>query len=240
MERITIILDERKNRKPYYECAEVIMEKDGEKKNRVVEIKSLLSAFKKSAIELPKCVRIGKVPVGFYDGAILKESEHLSAEVLIVLPKSRQVMQYENTRYDVHVPSLVFYFSISKSKIFHTKIFALKDERPNEESQLYVYPFGNVDVYGGSVCWGSNCLKDIQCLKDLEGVIALFLQSECNSDHYRNLESNKLDIPLRGLFEKLKEQDHFLDEWLMPCKNESGVKTLGELVKQLEKKSYSK
>lgn len=98
-------------------------------------------------------------------------------------------MQYHNTRYDIPIPSLAFYFSIVKSRIYQTKVFALKDERPKDQSKLFIYPFGNVSVGSGNVCWGANRLKDIQNLRDLEEIVALFLQSQCNSYHYRNKDS---------------------------------------------------
>lgn len=233
MDKITIILDQSKNQKEYYECAEVVLEEKGMKKKRFVTIQSVLEAFSKSSVENPKSIRIGKVPRGYYDGTIWTEKEKLYAKVLIVLPKSQQMMLYENTRYDVPIPTLLFYITVIKSKLNETKVFALKEERVTEQEPLFVYPFGNVNTNGGNVCWGSNKWKDIDCLKDLDEVVTLFLQSECNSDHYTAGESCTLiDTPLRALFERLKKQDQFPDKWLMGCKDHYSFKTVGDLLKR--------
>lgn len=237
MSKITITLDETKNRKDYYECAEVLLEENGVKQKRVVEISSLLEAFTKSSVEKPRSIRLGRLPMGFYDGTICEEHGLLHAEVLIILPKSRQMMQYETTRYDVYIPSLVFYFSVSDSRLCGTRVFALKDEWPNEQSSLYVYPFGNVNTYSGSVCWGANRLQDINRLKDLEAVVALFLQSGCNEDHYKAGVSCELkEMPLRGLFEELKKKNSFPEEWLVRRVNAYDCRTIEDLVKQFKMK----
>lgn len=233
MEKITIVLDEAKNRKNYYECAEVLVETDGKKRKYIAELGSVLAAFTKSSLEKPRSIRLGKVPMGYYDGAISVENGKLDAKVLIILPKGRQIMQYEQTRYDVFVPSLVFYLTVSKSRINTAKVFAIKDDRPDEKSLLFVYPFGNVDTSSGSICWGSNTLKNITCLRELDEIVALFLQSECNEDHYRPGESCSLDVPLREIFERLKKADCFSEELLIGRENKYNYRTLGDVIKEL-------
>lgn len=235
MSKITITLDEAKSRKDYYECAEIILEENGIKQRRIVEVSSIVAAFEKTVRNQQASIRLGRLPIGFYDGIIGEENNQLFAKVLIILPKSRQMMQYEKTRYDICVPSLVFYFSIVKSRIQTTRVFALKDEKPNEQSPLFVYPFGNANISSGTVCWGSNYLKDILHLKDLEEPVALFIQSECNEDHYRMGEScSLLNTPLRGVFEMLKEKDYFPEELLVGRDSKCSYRTLGELMELLK------
>lgn len=235
MSKIVITLDEAKSRKDYYECAEVTIEENGIKQKRIVEISSIMEAFSRAARNQQASIRLGRLPVGFYDGTIGEENDQLFASALIILPKSRHIMQYEKTRYDICAPSLVFYFSIVKSRVQKTRIFALKDEKPNEKSQLFVYPFGNVNIGDGAVCWGMNHLKDIRSLKDLEELMALFIQSECNEDHYRMGESCSLiNTPLRGVFEMLKEKDYFPEELLVGRSSQYIYRTLGELMELLK------
>lgn len=234
MNKITIVLDEAKNRKDYYECAEVLLETGGKKRKYIAELDSVLAAFAKSSSEELRSIRLGRLPMGFYDGTIYDKKGLLNAKVLIILPKSRQIMKYEQTHYDVCVPSLVFYLTVWDSRINITRVFAIKDERPNEKSPLFVYPFGNVNTSSGSVCWGSNRLRTITCLRELDEIVALFLQSECNEDHYRPGESCALDTPLRGLFEMLKEAEHFPDELLIGRNDKYDFHSLGDIMNQLK------
>lgn len=232
MNKIVITLDESKSKKDYYECAELVLEENGIKQKRMVELSSLLSAFSKSTCQKPKSIRLGRMPVGYYDGTICEEDGLLRADVLIILPKCRQVMQYEKTRYDVCVPSLAFLFRITQSRVNSTRIFALKDDRPTEKSLLFVYPFGNVNINSGSACWGTNLLKQIEFLKDLDEIVALFIQSECNEDHYRLGESCTLAVPLRSLFDMLQDVERFPEELLIERTSRFDYRTLGDIMKQ--------
>lgn len=232
MNKIVITLDEAKNKKDYYECAELVLEENGVKQKRMVELSSLLSAFSRSSWQKPKSIRLGRVPVGYYDGTICEDNGLLHADILIILPKSRQMMQYEKTRYDVCVPSFAFLFHIVQSRIHSTRIFALKDDRPTEKSPLFVYPFGNVNTDSGNVCWGSNSLKRIERLKDLDEIVTLFIQSGCNEDHYRMGESCTLAVPLRSLFDMLQAREQFPEELLVGRESRFDYRTLGDILKQ--------
>ena len=121
----------------------------------MVEIGSLLKAFKRAVVETVDMAPIGEIPFGYYNDAVDINNNKLKADIVTVLPASMQMMQYENTQYDVCVPSLVFSFHVDKGRLEKTRVFVLKDEKPTKDSVLYRYPFGSV-YDDGKVCWGSN------------------------------------------------------------------------------------
>ena len=147
-----------------------------------------------------------------------------------MLPASMQIMQYENTQYDVCVPSLVFSFHVDKGRLEKTRVFVLKDDKPTGNSVLYRYPFGNV-YDDGRVCWGSNVFPDILEIKRLEMVMTLFIQSPCNSDLYQSEKCIGVKgVPLRELFEQLHNKQDFPEEYLMPIKKQRGNMCLKDLM----------
>lgn len=231
MSEIAITLSEKMNRSLCYECAHVLItDKYGKKSSKIVEIGSLLKAFNCATVEKVEQAPIGKIPFGYYDGVLGMHNGKLCADIITVLPASMQMMQYENTHYDVCVPSLVFAFHVEEGKLSHTRVFTLKDETPKDESVLYRYPYGNV-YDDGRVCWGYNKLQDIREIKGLEMIMTLFIQSPCNSDLYRSEKCiGKKDVPLRELFEQLRNVQSFPEEYFMPIKYLRGNMILKDLL----------
>lgn len=231
MQEIAIYLNENFNRSHSYDCASIVFtDKAGKKSSKIVEIGSLLKALKCAVKVDVEQARIGKIPFGYYDGAIGMCNSKLCADIVTVLPASMQMMQYENTRYDVCVPSLVFSFHVNKGRLEKTRVFTIKDENPTENSVLYRYPYGNV-YDDGRVCWGSNALPDILEIKRLEMVMTLFIQSPCNSDLYRSEKCiGKKDVSLRELFEQLRNVQSFPEEYLVPIKKQRGNMRLKDLI----------
>ena len=207
MNKISIVLDERFNQINCYECAQVTIEEEGgQKRSRLVTISSLLRALVHSAIHKRTSIPIGKLTVGYYESEVGEDQGKLCATVITVLPASRQMIQYENTIYDVCLPSLVFRFEVGCEMLNGTSVYVLKDEKPSDKSKLYRYPFGNVSMTG-HVCWGSNVLPRIKELKTLESVMMLFIQSPGNSDYFKGKEyCGHKDYTLRQLLEKLKDE----------------------------------
>lgn len=231
MREIVITLDEAFNKANCCECASVmITDKNGKKKSRVVSVESLIKAMRNSVV-MPKVnIAVGKIPFGYYDAQISEEQGKFCADMVAVLPAGKQMMRYEDTFYDVSIPSLVFQFEVVREKIANTNVYAIKDETPKDRSRLYRYPFGNVSAQG-RVCWGGNLLPDIHDLKGLEEAMMLFIQSPCNSDYYRGEEyCGHAGLSLRALFEKLKDEETYPDGYLVALKKGKKSMTLGDLV----------
>ena len=220
MNRVEIVLDEAFIKSNCYECAKVtIVNDDGRKKERIVTIPSLMKALSSSFVKKCSSVSIGKMPFGYYDAEVGEDEGKLCANVVTVLPASRQIMKYEDTSYDIGMPSLVFKFKISKEKVYSTKVYVIKDLKPTDKSKLYRYPFGNVSI-DGLVCWGGNVLPVINELKKLESVMMLFIQSPGNADYFKAEEyCGHKDFTLRQLFEKLKDEESYPDDYLVAIKD---------------------
>lgn len=231
MREIVITINEAFNQANCCECATVMMtEENGKKKSRVVSVESLIKAIQNS-LTLPKTnIAVGKIPFGYYDAQVSEEQGKFCADMVAVLPAGKQMMRYEDTFYDVSIPSLVFRFAVVRQKIKATDVYAMKDEAPTDKSRLYRYPFGNVSA-SGRVCWGSNQLPDIYDLKGLEEAMMLFIQSPGNSDYYTGEEyCGHAGLSLRELFEKLKDEDEYPDDYLVALKTGKKNMTLGDLV----------
>lgn len=219
MNKVSIVLDERYNQSNCYECAKVTIEEEGgQKRSRLVTISSLLMALMRSSVQKRTSIPIGKVPFGYYESEVGEDQGKLCATVITVLPASRQMIQYEDTMYDVCMPSLVFRFEVDCEMLKSTSVYVMKDETPSNKSKLYRYPFGNVSMEG-RICWGCNVLPRIKELKMLESVMMIFIQSPGNSDYFRGKEyCGHKDYTLRQLLEKLKDEETYPGNFLVPIK----------------------
>lgn len=231
MSQITILLDEELNKSNCIECAKVtIQENNGKKRTRVVTMESLIKSLTNSVTNEIVKAPVGRIPFGYYDATLGEDQGMMCAEVVTVLPAGRQIIQYEDTRYDVCLPSLVFHFDIVRGRVSSTDVYAMKDEAPTDRSRLYRYPFGNVST-SGRVCWGVNVLPGISGLKSLEEVMTLFVQSPCNNDYYDGKEyCNHKDFTLRQLFEMLKDEESYPENYLVSLKKGKRYMYLKDLI----------
>lgn len=230
MREIVITINEAFNQENCCEYAKVMITgKSGKKKSRIVSMESLLKAMHKSLVIKSAGTAVGKIPFGYYDAQISEDQGMFCADMIAVLPAGKQMMRYEDTFYDVSVPSLVFRFEVARGKITGTRVYVMKDEAPTDQSCLYRYPFGNVSSQGG-VCWGGNKLPEIHDLKGLEEAMMLFIQSPCNSDYYNGSDyCGHAGLSLRELFVKLKDEEAYPDDYLVALKNGNKNMTLGDL-----------
>lgn len=231
MAEIAIYLNETFNRQHSFDCANIVVtDNAGKKSFKTVEVGSLLKALKCAVKLEAEQAPIGKIPFGYYDGAISICSGKLCADIVTMLPASMQMMKYENTQYDVCMPSLVFSFHVNKGRMENTRVYTLKDEKPTDNSVLYRYPYGNVHD-DGRICWGTNAFPDIHEIKRLETAMTLFIQSPCNSDLYRSEKCiGQKDVPLRDLFEQLRNVQSFPEEYFVPIKKQRGNMCLKDLI----------
>lgn len=238
MDEAVITLSNRLNRANCCECARVVITgADGKKISRIVTVESLIRALCNSAT-LPKVnITVGEIPFGYYDAQVSEVQGKFSADMVAVLPAGKQMMRYEETYYDVSIPSLVFRFSVEREKLVKTEVYAMKDETPTDHSHLYRYPFGNVSE-SGRVCWGGNQFSDIRSLKSLEEAMMLFIQSPGNADYFDGKRyCGHAEISLRELFERLKDEETYPEDYLVALKQNRKNMTLGDLVTWRKKKN---
>lgn len=208
-----------------------VINDNGVIQEKYVDIKELLKELSDSAVSENLMHRIGKLPQHYYDGAISRESGALNGKIVMIVPKGKRHTVYENTRYHIPFPTLLFNFVITDGRITKTLVYALKGKRYRDNSVLYNYPFGNVSLYAHTVCWGHNTLPAIDDLQKLDVICSLFYDSPSNNDYYTPTKSSSWDYSnLRGVYEKLQDFEEFPEEILVP----SGSGSLGKLLQELE------
>lgn len=212
----------------YYRAVRVeTVDDDGIHAAKYVDAEHFLKALNKSRVNEDAFCRIGKIPQYYYDGAIRRDTEkRISGKIMLIVPKINTVVQFEKTRYKIPFPALLFFYSIRNGKITETQVYALKGGQWNDKSVLYNYPFGNVNTYSHTVCWGNNVLPEIEDLQKLDVICSLFYTSPCNNDYYKAGVSTIWKIEnLRNIFEKLTEISDFPEEILVT----SNKGTIGSL-----------
>lgn len=203
-----------------------IIDNQGKVTAKVITFQEYIHLLYESQETTNAMQRIGQLPNGYFDGAIHPTQEK-TFRCVIVLPATQIPITYQNSEYVIPFPSLVFYFEVESGRITGSRVWALTDERPNERSMLYAYPFGNV-YKDARICWGGNSLPELSTMKELDGVISLFFGSPTNDDLFNATDKFSTDAPeyvltQRALFETLKgmetfpkqilrEEEHFLGE----------------------------
>ena len=189
---------------------------------KYISIGQLLAVLSNSKIRDDGCYcRIGKLPYYYFDGVIkYTEKQEISAKLQMTIPKRKIEITFEGTKYSICFPAIFMYYEIEAGKITNTKVYAIKGKHWNQDTILYNYPFGNVSTQNHKVCWGNNLIPKIESLHVLDIVTSIFFDSPTNNDHYSAKESTKWGCDnLREVFEKLKCEDEFPEEILVPSKD---------------------
>jgi hypothetical protein len=143
-------------------------------------------------------------------------------------PRLRADITLHETVYpDFPLPRLVFGFHVSREgKVSDCRVCVIADETPAPETQLYKYPFSNVQNTG--ICTGANPLP---AYKDLRKVVSLpdFILRIPNSFESYNPENTRLKTGYRELMEHLKDKDtgYYYSDVLIPEKT-----TLSEFIRR--------
>ena len=114
----------------------------------------------------------------------------------------------------VSFPDVVFYLTASQGSAQTTKIWFA-----DENGTLYHYPFGNVQS-DARICWGSNVLPKVSCIKDMESFVSLFFSAQTNNDLYDSIkvevDGKEVQLSQREFIEYVSKMDTFPMEVLRP------------------------
>lgn len=129
-------------------------------------------------------------------------------EVVMLQRKAKRskVAFYNDVLEDVGMPSLIFMVYIIDKKISSARVVAVKDKLIREDTMLYNYPLTNV-FYDGSVCFGSNRLKDYEVddtFNNLHSFPNMFLMMPAT---HELKHQNGYNMELRPLLNYLKGKD---------------------------------
>lgn len=100
---------------------------------------------------------------------------------------------------NVPFPHLVFCFGIRNNRITQKYVFAYKDRILRDSTKLYRFPYSNV-YQSGSMCYHDN--EPIHDVVQLQSFSHNWMRLGYNDHLYHQGTSNKLNEPLRGVFEK--------------------------------------
>lgn len=154
------------------------------------------------------------LPKFFYKGGVTTRTD--SFWVTFFVPKGYRQWGYEKTQefLSVPYPNLFFVVEVNKGTVVKRSVYAVKDELPTEESKLYLYPYGNVDQYGG-ICMGS-CHVKMESLSSSDNFVEAFFLGKDAGHYYKKGIMAKPEVPLRELISLVGEKGCFPEEWLMP------------------------
>lgn len=166
---------------------------------------------------------LGAMPKGFYNGGISKEDSFFG--ILTVLER-KYPAKYHEERFLIPYPSLIFSFTVKKTRLVESAVYAATDASITDKTKLYHFPYAN--VYGnGTICWGENSLPQIGCLEELQLLPELFFGSPYNDDLFRNEWISKHDMHgMYSLMKSVSKMEHFPNEWLEPYSM-----TVGDMIK---------
>lgn len=117
-----------------------------------------------------------------------------ATKYILLSKKHRTPMQLFNRFYDnVGIPNLVYSVHVVNNRLSKINVVAVKDTDINANTQLYFYPFTNVDARS-SACLGRNTfapgIEDNNC-ENLYDVPNQFMSMPNNLDYYRATNNSK-------------------------------------------------
>ena len=163
---------------------------------------------------LEKCILTSRVdderhPTGLLPlGCIAATMTPKYTYYFIRYPELHADFTYHDTEYlNFPIPRLVFAFKYLRleKKVAESLVCVVRDEQLTPDTQLYRYPFSNVNV-NGSICLGNNALPLYKDPVRLHTLAAYILRMPNNDDHYSR-NHNRLHAEYRDLLEQMKGKE---------------------------------
>ena len=192
---IQIIFDEEKDRREgYIDCCHIIIDDHGIKQQKVIRTETLYELLEKTKEHKKKELFLGRVPRGYLaTKQRIEDFPKIQSKTAIFLEEDVRRIIYENSVYEIPIPNLMMIHSVTTNGCVSTDLFCLEKDMDKKTAaklleedrmpNLYQWPFANVSGAGG-VCYGSNNIRKIERLSDLDILPILFFDSPMNSDYY--------------------------------------------------------
>lgn len=119
---------------------------DGSAVQKTVTMADFIRAMSTIEAEQERCLEIGQIPNGFYDGVLIQNKEQ-SFDVIITVSAHLGVIYLFGVPKQVVFPDLAFLFKVREGMVSASFCFALKRDESGmigPASRLCYYPFGNV------------------------------------------------------------------------------------------------
>lgn len=211
----------------YRSCFVKSIDENGICVQKTIGVDQLVNLLEKSINEEPKYFMLGDVPRGYIDAKIA-EINPLSSIILLYIEEGKRTIIYENSKFTIPMPNMIMKIYIKKERMFQSEIFCLSKDMTKRKIQnligekqqfiCYQYPFGNVND-DGSICWGSNVIKPLKKMKDVESLPIVFLDTPSNDDFYGPERTTLNCKDVRLLYKTLETKDSFPYEILIKNKN---------------------
>lgn len=211
----------------YRSCFVKSIDENGICIQKTIGVDQLVNLLEKSIDGELKYFMLGDVPRGYIDARIA-EIDPLSSIILLYIEEGKRTIFYENSKFAIPMPNMLMKINIMKEMMLEAKIFCLSKDmtkrkvqnsiRENEQFTCYQYPFGNVHD-DGRICWGSNAIKPLKKMKDVESLPIVFLDTPSNDDYYGPERTTLGCKDVRLLYKTLETKESFPYEILIKNKN---------------------
>lgn len=171
---------------------------------------------------------IGKIPDTFFDGGISADGR--VAGLFVYPAQKRYFKERSGEGKYIAFPALVFAFSTTtEGRLSKSICFSSKTDTLSPETQLYLYPYGNVS-HCGSICWGDGIiyLHNMHTIADLERCVEVFFSSSTAPHYYEPHINTTLNLSHHDLVNAMEKVDIFPAESLR-----SADVTVQELLNQI-------
>lgn len=168
-----------------------------------------------------------------YDGVKIIQSKFINktTQIYFLHREKRQAPgQIFNRSYgDIGYPGMIFAIRVVNKIISSVYVVAVKDTNVSEKTELFCYPYSNVDNKSGKACIGSNGMNLGKVDNQRVLHVPNMFFSMPNTLHIFSNENNKLHYECEELMKFMQRKD-FDDSILVPlCK----YKTYKEWVKSI-------
>lgn len=217
---IQIIFDEEKDRKEgYIDCCHIIIDDHGIKQQKVIRTETLYELLEKTKEHKKKELFLGRMPRGYLaTKQWIEDFPKIKSKTAIFLEEDIRRIIYENSVYEIPIPNLLMIHWVTENGCVSTNLFCLEKDMDQETAaklleaghlpNLYQWPFANVNG-AGRVCYGSNNIRKIEKLSDLDILPILFFDSPMNSDYYKPDRTTLEKATIRELLDTLNGKKEF-------------------------------
>ena len=164
---------------------------------------------------------------GRVEGLLAGSATENKLSAVFFIPAERRFMNVLGEKCAMPYPSVIFVITAENGRKTSSHCYAVKEKRVSElkmDTELYAFPFGNVEPNSGNICWGSNKLPQLTTYTDMREAITMFFCSESNKDYVSVGRTFKGYKTFEDYIRALKEMDKFPQKALV--KNNGNLKSI--------------
>lgn len=187
---------------------------DGTTIEKTVSLEDYVTMIRSATVNIAKeeYFALENLPQNVYSVGATNSNDTFRV-TMFVPGKIRGVTFCSSFIYRVPYPNLVMRLCIVKGKLVSSQIFAVKDDMLSPDTELFQYPFGNVDETGFA-CWGS---VDRTCenVANVPELIERFFEAGTNNHYYTTGKTITQNLSLSEQYKKLERLEKYPDRYLV-------------------------